>query len=427
MELLFIRNEPVDSRTSPGLSLERILQRRDHKVSLLLPLLDPEDPALRSFARRLITVQVELDGETHELSILTGRDRDGIERTYLAHPGFEGGLDEAHEILFARAAVNYLGENESVVDIVYGADHVGALALRQLQIEDDAAIRILLVHDSPIPEKDALLAADAIFASREALLDAVDAALGDDRAERILRLLTPSLDQAEWNPLTDPALKSRFDPLDLRGKAACKTALQRELSLPIRDDIPLYGVVASDEDTAGLELLIEIGPELLKNDVQLIVHTDARGELIGALEELWDHFPDRLQIRTGRDDAFIHQLIAGADLLLLPIERGDDLLLALAAQRYGTLPIVSKAAPIADALVDIDPAIQSGNAFIFGRLEREELLAVLRRARGAFEYRDRLKRLIQLAMRIEQSQERAAEFHEHLIIELIERGETPAA
>ena len=28
---------------------------------------------------------------------------------------------------------------------------------------------------------------------------------------------------------------------------------------------------------------------------------------------------------------------------------------------------------------------------------------------------------------IEQSQERAAEFHEHLIIELIERGETPAA
>lgn len=448
MELLFIRSEPVDSRKSPGLSLERVLKRRDHKVSLLLPLTDPDDPMLRSFARRLITVHVELGGETHELSVITGRDRDGIERTYLDHPRFVGGLSEENEALFARAAANYLSENDAVVDIFYAADRAGALTLKALEEDEDAAIRILLVQERPLPEPSTLLAAHAIFASREALRGELEELLESaekdapkkqstdeedepqeslESRERILRLLTPSLDPTEWNPLTDPSLKSRFDPLDLRGKEACKAALQRELSLPVRDDIPLYGVVASADDTSGLELLIEMGPDLLKNDIQLIVHTDARGDLIGALEELWDNFPDRLQIRTGRDESFIHQLIAGSDLFLAPIERGDDLLLALAAQRYGTLPIVSKAAPIADALVDIDPSLRSGNAFLFKALERDELLAVLRRARGAFERAEELRPLVQLAMRADHSQERAAEFHEHLMSELIEDGEPLSA
>src|SRR5262249_44754611 len=53
-------------------------------------------------------------------------------------------------------------------------------------------------------------------------------------AERKLVGVANGLDSARWNPLTDPLLPARFDPVDTRGKARCKDALQLELELPVR-------------------------------------------------------------------------------------------------------------------------------------------------------------------------------------------------
>lgn len=44
---------------------------------------------------------------------------------------------------------------------------------------------------------------------------------------------------SDWNPETDPALVAPYSRETLDGKAANKAALQKELGLPIRDDVPL--------------------------------------------------------------------------------------------------------------------------------------------------------------------------------------------
>ncbi len=49
------------------------------------------------------------------------------------------------------------------------------------------------------------------------------------------------IDDAVWNPAADPNLPADFGPEDLRGKASCKAALQRQAGLPQRK-------VAADRD-----------------------------------------------------------------------------------------------------------------------------------------------------------------------------------
>src|SRR5256712_2512401 len=63
------------------------------------------------------------------------------------------------------------------------------------------------------------------------------------RARRLVGILN-GVDYEMWNPATDPHLAARYDPTDLRGKARCKAALQSELGLPVRGDLPLLAIVS---------------------------------------------------------------------------------------------------------------------------------------------------------------------------------------
>ena len=66
-------------------------------------------------------------------------------------------------------------------------------------------------------------------------LDGPLAARGDD-----LRGILNGVDVDEWDPARDGYLPAHFDATDLSGKAACKAALQREMGLPVRADVPLF-------------------------------------------------------------------------------------------------------------------------------------------------------------------------------------------
>jgi starch synthase len=199
-------------------------------------------------------------------------------------------------------------------------------------------------------------------------------------------------------------LASRFDPIDRSGKARSKAALQRELALPVRPEVPLVGVVATAQDTDGLAAFVDAAAELLRNDVQLVVQADAGGEAVAALEELWDRFPDRFQVRTGSDTVLTHNIVGSSDLLLSLSAAGT---LAREAQRYGTLPILTRAAPVADVLVDLDATLSSGNAFLADSLDAQALLATTQRAVAAYLQGDAYQALLRRVMELDNSWVRA--------------------
>src|SRR4029077_18846023 len=59
------------------------------------------------------------------------------------------------------------------------------------------------------------------------------------------------IDTDEWNPAIDPHLPANFDAHDMAGKAVCKAALQKEAGLPVRADVPVFGIVGRVEPQQG--------------------------------------------------------------------------------------------------------------------------------------------------------------------------------
>src|SRR5438046_1631924 len=63
------------------------------------------------------------------------------------------------------------------------------------------------------------------------------------RADR-LRGIPNGVDDAVWNPASDPFVPAHYDQGDLRGKARCKAALQADLGLAVSPEPALLAVVS---------------------------------------------------------------------------------------------------------------------------------------------------------------------------------------
>ena len=72
---------------------------------------------------------------------------------------------------------------------------------------------------------------------------------------------------------------------DLSGKAQIKRALQAEMGLAVRDDIPLLGCIARLVPQKGIDLILDILSELIHLPVQLVF----LGSGIPELEERLRH------------------------------------------------------------------------------------------------------------------------------------------
>ncbi|NLG30849.1 MAG: starch synthase, partial [Clostridiaceae bacterium] len=80
------------------------------------------------------------------------------------------------------------------------------------------------------------------------------------------------IDTELYDPETDPELVSSYSLKSwMKGKAACKKALQQECHLPKEPKIPLLSMVTRLDSQKGLDLLLHILDELLEEDVQFVL------------------------------------------------------------------------------------------------------------------------------------------------------------
>jgi starch synthase len=148
------------------------------------------------------------------------------------------------------------------------------------------------------------------------------------------------IDEAVWDPRTDPAIAAPYDADDLAGKAACKRALQREMHLAVRPDVPLIGVVSRLSDQKGTDVLLAALSRILDLDAQVVILGSGDRAAEGYL--LWrsHHGGDRFRAWIGFSEALAHRIEAGADLFLMPSRFEPCGLNQMYSQRYATLPIV---------------------------------------------------------------------------------------
>lgn len=177
-----------------------------------------------------------------------------------------------------------------------------------------------------------------------------------------LRSVVNGLDGEAWDPRRDPFLPGAYDPLDDRGKATNKRALQRELGL--RGEAPLAGFVGRLVPQKGVDLLLEAMPDLLRRNLQVVLLGSGTKRYEEALAA-WAGRSPRLAVVLRYDEGLAHRIYAGADLFLMPSRFEPCGLGQLISMRYGTVPVVRRTGGLADTVFDAGSDPETGTGFVF--------------------------------------------------------------
>ncbi|MBL0168386.1 MAG: glycogen synthase GlgA [Propionivibrio sp.] len=195
-----------------------------------------------------------------------------------------------------------------------------------------------------------------------------------DRAGDLSGILN-GVDPEIWNP-EDPDIARPYSADNLKGKMACKLALQSELGLSNQAEGPLFAVVSRLFSQKGMDLLLAALPDLLREGAQLAVLGTGEDYLEEGFRHAAAANPEKVAAFVGYDEAMAHRFFAGADVLLVPSRFEPCGLTQLYALRYGTLPLVHRVGGLADTVIDATPGnLQSDSAtgFVFDDVDRQAI------------------------------------------------------
>jgi len=202
------------------------------------------------------------------------------------------------------------------------------------------------------------------------------------RRDRMSGILN-GMDYGIWHPSTDKHIPAHYSVEDMTGKAACKAALQEELALAVRPDVPLIAMVSRLAWQKGIDLVANMLPELLREEVQVVVLGSGDPDLENQMIALAATFPERLRVSLRFDVKLSHLIEAGADFFLMPSRYEPCGLSQMYSMAYGTVPIVRHTGGLVDSVRGLNPVTRRrGNATGISFIPKTPQ-AVLRAAREA--------------------------------------------
>jgi starch synthase len=239
----------------------------------------------------------------------------------------------------------------------------------------------------------------------------LDAVLRQRRAD--LHGILNGIDVSEWDPARDPHLPAHYTARDLGGKGACKAALQGELGLPVRPDVPLLAMISRLADQKGIDLALAALGAVLAREVQVAVLGLGSRAYEEAFARMAREQPDRVAARIGFDEPLAHRLEAGADAFLMPSRFEPCGLNQMYSLRYGTPPIVRAVGGLDDTVEDFDGWTR-GTGFKFRDYTPQALQLAVRRALDAWRDRRAWRGIVLRGMAQDFSWDRSARSYEEL-------------
>ncbi|KAL0304419.1 UNVERIFIED_CONTAM: Soluble starch synthase 1, chloroplastic/amyloplastic [Sesamum radiatum] len=236
----------------------------------------------------------------------------------------------------------------------------------------------------------------------------------------VLTGITNGIDCNEWNPSADEHIASQYSVHDLSGKLECKISLQKELGLPVRSDCPLIGFIGRLDYQKGIDILLSAVPELMHEDVQLIMLGSGEKQYEDWMRHLEGIYKDKFRGWVGFNVPISHRITAGCDILIMPSRFEPCGLNQLYAMRYGTIPVVHHTGGLRDTVQNFDPyaneGIGEGTGWTFSPLTKENLLAALRTAVRTYkEHKPSWEGLMKRGMERDSSWDIAATQYEQVI------------
>lgn len=193
------------------------------------------------------------------------------------------------------------------------------------------------------------------------------------------------IDTTVFNPAQDKLLAQPYGADTMReGKAACKAALQREVGLEVRPDVPVLAMVTRLAGHKGIDLLCYILDRLMERDVQFVLVGSGEARFEDALRSAVKRYPGRIAAILRYDGQLANRIYAGADLYLMPSQAEPCGLSQLIAMHYGTVPVVHATGGLRDTVLPYDPAAGDGRGFTFQSYNGDDFLAAIDRALALF-------------------------------------------
>lgn len=174
------------------------------------------------------------------------------------------------------------------------------------------------------------------------------------------------IDTELFNPETDKLIPYHFSANDLTGKKRNKLALQERLGLPVREDVPLIGMVSRLTDQKGFDLVVNELHNILQNDVQIVLLGTGYAAYENAFSWFGQAYPDKVSANITFDLGLAQQIYASSDMFLMPSAFEPCGLSQMMSMRYGTLPIVSEVGGLRDTVQPYNAFDKTGTGFSFG-------------------------------------------------------------
>ncbi len=194
--------------------------------------------------------------------------------------------------------------------------------------------------------------------------------------------ITNGIDTNTFNPETDKALPAHYNSQTFTvGKAACKAALQEEVGLPVRADVPLLVMVTRLAGHKGLDLLCYIARRLLwEENVQILILGTGEAQFESFFKELAGQYPDKVAAKITFNLGLAARIYAGGDIYLMPSKSEPCGLSQMNAMRYGTVPVVHATGGLKDTVPPADENGEGGLGFTFQSYNGDDFMAALKRA-----------------------------------------------
>ncbi len=221
-----------------------------------------------------------------------------------------------------------------------------------------------------------------------------------DRGSDVSGILN-GVDGAVWNPQTDTDIAAPYSAQKMSGKVRCKSAYQKAMGLSVDAGRPLFAIVSRLTSQKGLDLVLACLPDLLASGAQLAVQGSGDAELEAAFTAAAQANPGRVAVRIGYDEALAHQMVAGADVMMVPSRFEPCGLTQLYALRYGTVPLVRRVGGLADTVVDTSAETlrnQTATGFMFDAANAPALSGAVAHAITAYAQPKLWQQLVQLGM-----------------------------
>lgn len=156
---------------------------------------------------------------------------------------------------------------------------------------------------------------------------------------------------ASYDPRTDAHLPVHFSVNEWQGKNANAEHVRRDFHLPATRG-PLFAVVSRLVHQKGLDLVIDVAPQIAAAGGQIVVLGQGEPKIEQAVRALCARFPAHVAARIGFEEQLARRIYAGSDFLLMPSRFEPCGLSQMYAQKFGSLPIAHATGGLIDTVDD---------------------------------------------------------------------------